>query len=118
MTDWYTDELFACISQMGGVAIKFINSRLVVDPERFLDDKDEPMSSRGMRAIYFKTSKGRDLRRNLSEADRNKLTNGFYHPYHKAIEKEVDLMLKRFSKCLIIDCHSFSSKPLPHEPNQ
>ena len=118
MTDRYVDELFACISEMGGVAIKFINSRLVLDLERFLDDEKEVMASRGMGVIYFKTSRGRDLRKTLSEGDRNDLINRFYKPYHKAIEQEVACMLERFDKCLIIDCHSFSSKPLPHEQNQ
>lgn len=118
MTDRYVDELFACIGEIGGVAIKFSNSRLVLDPERFLDDEKEVMASRGMGVIYLKTSKGHDLRKTLSEQDRDKLIERFYKPYHKAIEQETAYMLERFGKCLVIDCHSFSSKPLPHEPNQ
>ena len=68
--------------------------------------------------FYLKTSKGRDLRKPLSEQDRNNLINRFHKPCHKAIEKEVAFMLGRLGKCLIIDCLSFSSKPLPHEQNQ
>ena len=118
MTDRYSDELFASISELGGVAIKFSQSRLVLDPERFLDDAEEQMASKGMGVIYLKTSRGRDLRKPLSRQDRDNLIKRFYTPYHKAIEQEVALMLEQFGKCLVIDCHSFSSKPLPHEPNQ
>jgi N-formylglutamate deformylase len=118
MTDWYVDELFACISELGGVAIKFSNSRLVVDPERFLDNEKEIMASRGMGVIYMKTSSGRDLRKTLSNGEKDDLINRYYKPYHEAIELEVANMLNRFGKCLIIDCHSFPSKPLPYELNQ
>jgi len=118
MTDRYTHELFASISEFGGVVIRFSQSRLVLDPERYLDDKDEPMASMGMGVVYLKTSTGQDLRKPLSRQDRDNLIVRFYTPYHKAIEQEVASMLEQFGKCLIIDCHSFSSKPLPHEPNQ
>jgi N-formylglutamate deformylase len=118
MTDWYVDELFACIHEMDGVVVRFNISRLVLDPERFLEDDKEVMSSRGMGVIYFKTSKGRDLRRALSGHEREDLIGRFYLPYHKAIEQEVTSILDDFGKCLIIDCHSFSSRPLPHESSR
>ena len=118
LTDRYCDELFAYIAELGGVAIKFSNSRLVLDPERFLDDEKEVMASRGMGVVYLKTSRARDLRKPLSGQDRDNLIDRFYNPYHKAIEQEVSFLLEQFGKCLIIDCHSFSSKPLLHESNQ
>ncbi|MCL0044082.1 N-formylglutamate amidohydrolase [Dehalococcoidia bacterium] len=62
MTDLFTDQLFGQAGSYG--ATLFINrvSRLVMDPERFPDDQDEPMSAKGMGAIYTKTSQGGDLR--------------------------------------------------------
>ena len=48
MTDWYTDQLFHCVVQMGGAAVVCRYSRLVVDVERFESDEDEIMASRGM----------------------------------------------------------------------
>ncbi len=50
LTDRYTDDLF----QFDGEAASVIAaaSRLVVDVERFEDDAHEPMSKRGMGAIY------------------------------------------------------------------
>jgi len=55
MTDHFTDELFDEVKELGG--LMFVNrvSRLVFDPERFLNDSDEPMSAYGMGAVYLKT---------------------------------------------------------------
>ena len=41
VTDWYVDELFSLVSDVGGVAVVYDMSRLVVDPERFEDDEQE-----------------------------------------------------------------------------
>ena len=38
LTDWYVDELFSGIYKAGGVSVIYNTSRLVVDPERFVDD--------------------------------------------------------------------------------
>jgi N-formylglutamate deformylase len=48
LTDWYADELFVCVQEMGGVEVAFPLSRLVLDPERFEDDAQEIMASRGI----------------------------------------------------------------------
>jgi N-formylglutamate deformylase len=45
MTDAYTDELF---SYPGATTVLFPISRLLVDVERFSDDKKEPMTKGGM----------------------------------------------------------------------
>lgn len=58
MTDWYTDELYRGLAALDAT-ICFPVSRLVVDPERFLDDGREPMAERGMGATYMRTSDGR-----------------------------------------------------------
>lgn len=48
MTDWYTDQLFNHALEVEGMM--FVNrlSRFVIDPERFPNDTDEMMASRGM----------------------------------------------------------------------
>ena len=61
MTDRYTDELFA-VRSPDASPVRFPVSRLVVDPERYLDDTSEPMAARGMGVIYTRTSDGRALR--------------------------------------------------------
>lgn len=118
ITDRYVDELFSCIYEHGGISIIFNYSRLVIDPERFEDDELEPMSRRGRGVIYTKTSDGKILRDDVGREDREKLLEKFFHPYHKAIEQEVQNLLNDFGQCLIIDCHSFPSIPLPFEPDQ
>ena len=61
MTDWFTDEIFSS-EKLEIPATTFPVSRLVVDPERFVLDADEPMAKVGMGVIYNKTSHGEILR--------------------------------------------------------
>jgi len=112
MTDSFTDELFTCSRE---VNIIFPVSRLVVDPERFLEDAKEPMSKVGMGVVYTRTSHGDNLRRNISDAERNDLINRFYVPHHEKLTQAVKNELEIEGRCLIIDCHSFPSVPLPYE---
>ena len=59
MTDAYTDELFDVVGAHTNI---FPVSRLVLDPERFLDDNQEIMAALGMGVIYTRTSSGQRLR--------------------------------------------------------
>jgi len=115
MTDSYTPELFAGIAASGSLAFVNNYSRLVVDPERFENEEDEVMSSRGMGAIYTKTACQQMLRNELSAKEKEEMLSTYFRPYHEALRNEVQEMLERFERCLIIDCHSFPSKPLPCE---
>jgi N-formylglutamate amidohydrolase len=118
MTDRYVDELFSCVHESGGSLMKFAVSRLVLDPERFLDDSREEMAAKGMGVVYIKTSHGELLRKGPSSEQRENLINRFYIPYHKRLAEEVACLLETHNRCLIIDCHSFSSQPLPYEPDK
>ena len=117
LTDWHTDDLYAWTARLG--ATRFINevSRLVVDPERFADDADEPMARVGQGAVYVRTTDGRVLR-DPTPAQRDELLERFYRPYHRALTDLVGATLDRFGRCLLLDCHSFASVPLPSEPDQ
>lgn len=117
MTDLYTDDLFCPVDE-NDIAIIYPVSRLVIDPERFLDDNQEPMSAKGMGVFYTKTSHGCDLRSDISVHVRDMLINMFYHWHHDKLTKAVLNQLRRNGKALIIDCHSFPSKPLPYESDQ
>ena len=112
MTDWFTDELF---NIPGATRISFPMSRLVVDPERFLDDAQEVMAARGMGVVYTHTSCGEWLRPTPSAEERADLIERFYVPHHLAFTQAVDAVLARLPACLIIDCHSFPSVALPYE---
>jgi N-formylglutamate deformylase len=117
MTDWYTDELFG-LPGSEAVTVRFPVSRLVLDPERLLDDSREPMAARGMGLIYTRTSSGAILRNDPTPFERAKLIDRFYDPHHTALSDTVDLALKTDGACLIIDCHSFPSGPFPYKQDQ
>ena len=118
LTDRYADELFSCIYEIGGISFICNFSRMIVDVERFEDDQVEMMSKKGMGAVYTKTSRGMDLRVDIRTQDGQTLIERFYRPYHEAFEQEVQNLLALFEECLIMDCHSFSSNPLPFELDQ
>jgi N-formylglutamate deformylase len=117
MTDHYTDDLFDSDSPEV-LSIIHPLSRLVVDPERFIDDSKECMSQKGMGVIYTRTSSGMILRSPLSAEEKNDLLDRYYHPHHEKVMTAVNRELERKGYSLMLDCHSFSSIPLPHEMDQ
>ena len=111
MTDADTDKL----TFRGSAAAQltpwvFINrlSRLVVDPERFPDNR-EIMNSVGMGAIYTKTSSGTQLRLQNLERD-NQLLDKYFHPYALAFTDLVVGRLDAVKNVTIIDIHSYRLK--------
>lgn len=85
----------------------FLNqlSRLVIDPERFPDDR-EVMNQIGMGAVYLKTSTGLDLR--LPDEGRDRMMiDRFFTPYSQALEALVLSRLKENGFVTIIDVHSY-----------
>ena len=112
MTDHHTDALFELDD---ADRLVFPVSRLLVDPERFRDDAQEPMSSLGMGVVYTKTHHGRDLK---SDRVRKALVEEYYDPHHAAMDAWASDRLRRHGRCLIIDCHSFPRTPLPCDLDQ
>jgi N-formylglutamate deformylase len=117
MTDAHTDLLARRISER--VASRrpwsFVNhlSRLVVDPERFPDER-EVMNSVGMGAVYIRTSTGGRLRAE-SSAHRAELITTLFEPYSQALADLVDARLAATNRAVIFDLHSFPKDPLPYE---
>jgi len=114
MTDAFTDELFAID---GAAVVRFPLSRLVVDVERFADDGQEPMSKMGMGMIYTRMAAGASLRRDLSLEERSRLLE-LYEAHHRSLLGAVESELHDTGRTLIIDCHSFPSRPLPCDQDQ
>jgi len=117
MTDWYTDELYRGLVATDAT-ICFPVSRLVVDPERFLDDEREPMAAKGMGATYMRTSDGRALRGAMPVPERERLLARFYEPHHRNLTRAAERALADGGQCLIVDGHSFPSQPLPCDLDQ
>jgi len=111
LTDWHTGALYA----EGAAADDILRaevSRLVVDVERFADDRLERCSLVGMGATYVKTTDGRPLRA-LSPARRAELLDRYYWPHHRALDEAAAARLDRFGRCVILDAHSFPTGQLP-----
>lgn len=111
MTDTDTDQLFP----ENYLRAIFPVSRLVCDPERFRNDVCEPMSKKGMGAVYTHSSSGQLFR---IVKNRENILKEFYDPHHKKLSGTVKSTLEKYNSCLILDCHSFSDTPLPYEDDQ
>lgn len=117
MTDWHTDTLFAFTGRLGATRLVNGVSRLVVDPERFTDDAQEPMAAVGQGAVYTRTSDGSALRE-LLDGERDALLGTYFSPYHADLAGLVGERLATDGRCLLLDCHSFATQPLASEPDQ
>jgi N-formylglutamate deformylase len=117
MTDHHTYDLIAR-SFSGSQIVRFPVSRLVVDVERFESDQDEPMAVRGMGVIYESTHELKPLRRPLLTSEREHLLSKWYRPHHELLTVAVDNALTEFQRALVLDVHSFPSRPLPYETDQ
>jgi len=87
-------------------------SRLVVDPERFPDEREE-MLRVGMGAVYTRTSARRPLRD--QQGDFGDLLDTYYRPYGEAIADLVDARLVAAGRAIILDLHSYPRDPLRYE---
>lgn len=114
LTDHETDGIFTKAFP-DATACVFPVSRFVVDPERFVDDSQEPMAATGMGVIYTHGTRRQPIRRGLTQDERRSLLSEYYRPHHEALTQAVQRCLDRHDKCLVLDCHSFPSQALPCE---
>lgn len=114
ITDHRTDALAAGAAEAG--ARVFVNrlSRLVVDPERFDDPDDEIMERVGMGLVYVSTT-ARGVLRRPTAGQRQELLDRWFTPYADALADEVDAIVDRHGRCVVVDLHSFPSRRLDHE---
>lgn len=112
LNDWFTNEIF---SYEGTSSIVSPVSRVFVDMERFVDDTQEEMSQFGMGVIYTKGAFGTQIRRPLTEQEREKILQEYYYPHHKALESAIQDSIDKHDLCLLIDAHSFPDKPFLYE---
>jgi N-formylglutamate amidohydrolase len=114
LTDWYTDDLFYSASDEMVIS-NF--SRLFCDPERFEDDNLEVMAKVGMGVLYTKNDQGETMR-NINPELRETILSQYYRPHHQKLAQAVNHELELHGKALIIDCHSYPSKPLVRDLSQ
>ena len=114
LTDWYTHDLF---NSEADIAIIANFSRIFCDPERFTDDTQEVMAQFGMGVLYEKSDYGTIIRKVSAEL-RETVLKEYYWQHHYNLSQAVKTQLEQFGKALIIDCHSYPSKPLTRDLNQ
>ncbi|MGW5211639.1 N-formylglutamate amidohydrolase [Streptomyces sp. NPDC004051] len=116
MTDSHTAEIaeLAAGRAPSGTPWRFVNrlSRLVVDPERFPDEREE-MLAVGMGAVYTGTSHRGELR--PGDHDGRPLLDRYFHPYAEAMTDAVAGRLDAVGRAVVIDVHSYPTEPLPYE---
>ncbi|MET8377802.1 N-formylglutamate amidohydrolase [Streptomyces microflavus] len=115
ITDSHTAELAARAAAASPVRPwSYVNalSRLVVDPERFPDDREE-MRAVGMGAVYTHTTHRERLRG--PDVDQHPLLESYFHPYARAMTEAVDARIAATGRAVIVDVHSYPSAPLPYE---
>ncbi|WP_107093078.1 N-formylglutamate amidohydrolase [Streptomyces sp. MMG1121] len=115
ITDAHTDELAERAAELAGLTPwRFVNrlSRLVVDPERFPDEREE-MAAVGMGAVYTRTTHRGELRR--ADTDPEPLLERCFRPYARAMTEAVAGRLAAAGRAVIIDVHSYPTAPLPYE---
>ncbi|MET9575324.1 N-formylglutamate amidohydrolase [Streptomyces massasporeus] len=115
ITDAHTDRIAEVAAGLAGVTPwRFVNrlSRLVVDPERFPDEREE-MLAVGMGAVYTRTTHGDALR--SEGVDAGPLVERYFLPYARAMTEAVADRLAATGRAVIIDVHSYPSRRLPYE---
>ncbi|WP_030743427.1 N-formylglutamate amidohydrolase [Streptomyces sp. NRRL S-31] len=115
ITDAHTAEIAARAAALAGrTPWRFVNrlSRLVVDPERFPDDREE-MLAVGMGAVYTRTTHRGELR--PADTDPEPLLARYFRPYASAMAEAVAGRLAATGRAVVIDVHSYPAAPLPYE---
>ncbi|TXS48136.1 N-formylglutamate amidohydrolase [Streptomyces sp. t39] len=115
ITDAWTDEIAAGAAADAAVRPwRFVNrlSRLVVDPERFPDEREE-MLAVGMGAVYTRTTHGEALR--PEGFDSSALVARYFTPYAQALQEAVDARLAATGRAVVLDVHSYPTVRLPYE---
>lgn len=105
LADLYTDEMVYDNPEYKKVQASI--SRIVVDTERFVEDKDEPASKYGMGVIYTHSCAGDRIKQIPNQETRTELLNKFYYPHHQMLESYTEESLNKYDKAIIIDLHSY-----------
>lgn len=115
ITDAHTDRIAERAAALAGTTPwRFVNrmSRLVVDPERFPDEREE-MLAVGMGAVYTRTTGRGELR--PADTDPEPLLERYFRPYARAMTEAVAGRLAATGRAVVIDVHSYPAEPLPYE---
>lgn len=116
ITDKATDFIADYSAHRSGVKpliLRNVWSRLVVDPERFPDNREE-LNAVGRGAVYTRTCSGKEMRAEDAERDAQLIAE-YYDPYARRLTELVDARLETTGSALIIDFHSYPREASDYE---
>jgi N-formylglutamate deformylase len=110
-TDWFVDQLYDFVSDMGITMIAANYSRWVIDLNR--DPQSKPLYTDG-RIItglcpttdFLGASIYNDERKEVEGSEVERRVTNYYRPYHDEINQQLARLKKKFGKVLLWDCHS------------
>lgn len=111
--DILAQHVMSCLGRQAPHAFTNNLSRLVVDPERFPDEREE-MLAVGMGAVYTQGSRRQKLRDDNQEEHQH-LLEKYFTPYASNLSSAVSNLFEAHGKTTIIDLHSYPSVPSPYE---
>lgn len=127
--DSYVHELFAAGPALGAPLVRATFPRAFLDVNREPYELDpgmfdgplprhantrSPRVAAGLGTIARIVANGAEIypgRIPASEIDRR--LDGYYRPYHSALQKCIRLTQRRFGHCILLDCHSMPSGTIP-----
>ncbi|MFB9783534.1 N-formylglutamate amidohydrolase [Rhodococcus baikonurensis] len=115
ITDAHTDIIAQHAARSAGVPPWILRndlSRLVIDPERFPDERED-LNAVGRGAVYTRTCNGAVLRDD--EDARTALLDTYFHPYAAAMSDLVADRIAVTGRAVIIDVHSYPTLPSAYE---
>ena len=107
LIDWYTDELFTPSNDERIIPVIFDTCRTLVDVERMCFD---PLEEKGLGITAYPLLPGGNIR-NSQEEDIRYMRKYLDHQHRLA-----NLLVEHHNS-LLIDCHSFSSRPTILQPD-
>ena len=122
--DAYIDRLFETAPSRGAPLLAALFPRVFIDPNRGPDELDPdmfdpparhggPVSARaagGLGVVPRLAADGRPLYSHpLPFAEARRRLDGYYRPYHAALDRLITERLRRFGEAIVIDCHSMPS---------
>lgn len=121
--DAYVDRLFERAPDLGAVFLRAGAPRAYLDLNRSCDELDpaliegvrrvahNPRVASGLGVIPRVVANGRAIYNGkISRAEADARIDGFWRPYHKALQRVMRENKTRFGEAILLDCHS-----MPHE---
>lgn len=103
-TDLYTNDLFNFCNVDNVFKHEFKYNRFYCDVERYWNDENELMSTKGQ-GVYYTHYKNGDL---IERIDNKEDIKYIYDEHHNNLNMLSKKLVEQYNNCLIIDCHSFN----------